>query len=931
MSNINWSEKNTLELQKYFKTKISQGLSKKQYLASKAKHGENIIESDILEQQNFYGLQKKKRNMRAVLTGSAGVIGIIYFLTVTAFKLMGNDVNLYIFLPIYFFLVLSAFILSTNSEKKYEYLYKMARPKALVLREGKRKKVFIENIVPGDVIILSAGDIVPADARIVSAARLSCVHADNDGNLKKENKTNEILKYNPTERSGNIVYAADIVDSGSAVAVVIATGDKTYIAGLAENNDTYEDITPDIIKPSLRDEYSFMQKCANKISKVFFLISIGMSMVIIFTGIFQNRDTISVILTFLTAAAACFIEQIPIIADFAVIHGMHKLSKTGILIKKTTIIDEINAVDTLIAKKTESFTQDKISLVKISDVDVTMENSSRVGYILSCMAMCSSVAEYSHGGGRKKTSYTGSAIDVSVFEALDRCGLSYDAVGQVYQKIGKTLYNPKNSIKSAVVLKGGRFSLVCFGEAFNILERCIRRTDVMGRLSEFDRRSFDFFREKAGDLYKEYDLVMAVAIRDFNYSRENIGLANSEPENNLTFLGFACFSQPKTAAVFQSIDNLKKSGITPVMISDTDAANTKSAAVKFGIARNLKSAHIISDEEIKTMGDNMFYIRADKLRLFTPISLENRTKLLKALKFRKKYPATTINDIEEISLLNEKPNVAFSSVSAETGILKNKASVITKNLTVSTIVKTVRSAVLIYRNVCQIAHYSSMIFISQYLLILFASLFFGAYMLSPLQIIWSGIGAGYIFAVSICFNEENKNWDILRKEIKKQKSRKKLNKIILKYGLICGLFMFVFSAASFLVCFNMKSSGSGINIIKDYINSHNADSVNIKSAQTAAFITYVVSCITMALHYIKGWRFFDLRIIKNKVFGIALALNVIGILCAVFIPQARDFLGFGEIGLNNFIISIILGIFPFIITRFFGKNIFFERGRSHKK
>jgi len=127
MSNINWSEKNTLELQKYFKTKISQGLSKKQYLASKAKHGENIIESDILEQQNFYGLQKKKRNMRAVLTGSAGVIGIIYFLTVTAFKLMGNDVNLYIFLPIYFFLVLSAFILSTNSEKKYEYLYKMAQ------------------------------------------------------------------------------------------------------------------------------------------------------------------------------------------------------------------------------------------------------------------------------------------------------------------------------------------------------------------------------------------------------------------------------------------------------------------------------------------------------------------------------------------------------------------------------------------------------------------------------------------------------------------------------------------------------------------------------------------------------------------------------------------------------------------------------------
>ena len=927
---INWSEKNTAELELFFSTDSKKGMSREQYLNAKAQHGENIIDSEMLEQQNFYGLQKKKINIKAMLTEAVGITGILFLIVIIILKLIGVDVNVYIFLFFFLFLSALAFILSVSSEKKYEYLYKLARPKALVIRRNKRIKVFIEKIVPGDVLLLSSGDIVPADARIVFEDGFSCVRAEKNGAFTQMPKTAGIIKSavrNP-ETPANIVCAADVVHSGSAIAIVTATGKNTRIAKKSEEiSDVDIDADNDVNTDGgeTRTESSAMQKYAGKLSRDFFLASIIFAMIIIISGIIQSRDIAAVILTCLAVSAAGFSEQIPVIIDFAVIYGMRRLAGFGILVKKTSAIDEINNIDTVVAKKNESFTQNKMTLIKISEREASAENASEIGYILSCMTMCANVSAHKNKNSGK-TIYTGSAIDAAVFEALNKCGLDYDAISQTYQKMGKTIYNPENGIKSAVVLKDGKFNLICFGEAVNILERCSRRTDVMGRLSQFDKRGLDIFRERVADLYKEHDLVMAVASKDFNHRNAgNIRAVNAETESNLIFLGFACFSQPKTSAVFESIDYLKKSGINPVMIVDSDNAQSRSAAVKFGIVKNT-AADILNDGKIKRMGDSLFYINAEKFRLFTPISLQNRIKFLQALKFRKKYPAVTINDVEEISLLNE-PCAVFTSVGTETGILKNKASVITKNLTVSTILKTVRNAVLIYRNICRIFHFSSAMFTAQYLLIFLAVLLNGAYILSPVQIIWSGICAGFIFAVSLCFDEENKNWHILRKKIKEHRKKKIFIRTILKQGFIYGLLIFAFAAVSFFACMIIKNPGSVIDAIKSYINSGSnfePDIANtIKSAQTAAFITYIFACMSTALYYMKGPRFLDFKMLKNKVFTIAFILNLSAVCAAVFVPQVRDFSGFGDIGAVIFAVSAAAGLFPVIIANFIREKIFF--------
>jgi hypothetical protein len=195
-----------------------------------------------------------------------------------------------------------------------------------------------------------------------------------------------------------------------------------------------------------------------------------------------------------------------------------------------------------------------------------------------------------------------------------------------------------------------------------------------------------------------------------------------------------------------------------------------------------------------------------------------------------------------------------------------------------------------------------MLAFSQYLLILFSVLTGGEYILAPTAMIWSGIGAGYLFAVSICFNENNGGWHIARKKIKKFKAKKKYELAVFKCAFVYALLAFASALAGFFSC-------AAIGLLDP------------RSAQTAAFVSYFTLCAATAPRYIKGKRLFDFGILKNKIYAFALALNLCGILCAVFLPAVRDFLGFGEIGAGVFGTSAAIGLFFSILTAFFKKNI----------
>ena len=934
---INWSERNIQEIELFFSTDIRKGLDKENYENAKKQYGANIIKSKVLERQNFYGLEKKKSNLKFIFSRAVSIFGIIYIALLVILQFMDADVNIYVIAPFLAFSIISAVILGSRSEKKHAYLHKLCRPRALVMRNGRRKRVFIESIVPGDLIILSTGDIVPADARLISANSLSCIEITTENRTAHIKKTDGVLNIPKISLSddiivnSNIVFATDIIASGSGLAVVIATGKNTRIirtfAHLEQDRETSDMTESDADETS---ELSQLQKDTAVITQKFSLISVLFAMILLILGILMQRDFESVLLVSFTLVASMFTDKLPVIIDFAVMQGLINLSQKGMLIKKSSTVDKLNRIDTLIAKKNETYIKNELKFQKIYydhwDYDVIPKNTIKIGKILSYMALCSNVDEVRTK--KNKIQYTGLPIDIATVKAFKGCGLNFTGLYEVYERYGKTAYNPQSGYKSVFVYDRyqNKFILVCLGEAENILKRCARRESGVNYIN-FDRRSFNIYKRKIDDLYKSYDWVMAVAIKE--YEKNNISFAMDE--NNLDFLGIISLSEANIFGVYENIDYLKKSGVSPVMIVDANNHATQRAAKRLGVLNDKRGSSqpgqinnqsdfgkILDDDKIAWMGDGVFYSNAHKYRLFMPISIQNRVKFLKALKFRKKTSAVTVSDLSELPVLTES-DISFTQTAVETGVLTNKASVILKNLSISSILNVVKGAAVIYKNVYNIISFAVSFFTAQYLLVFFALIFDGMYMLNVSQMIWGGIIVGYMCALAMCFGEDTNKWYIFRSKLK---NYKKYSKEMIKHGISTGILIFFTVVISFALCLILENDEMNItDTLMQYIGSDKSGGIetaaNILSAQTGGFIALIFVCLTITLINIKSKHLSDLKIFKNTVFMATIAGNIILLAAVMAIPFLNDTLGFALLSAKSIVSVILIGIIIPSVFMFF--------------
>lgn len=829
----NWSGKTNKDLEIFFSTDIKNGLSHENYARARELHGENIIEPQVLQVRNFFGMMEKKAlNYRALFTRSIGILGAIYIIALIIMQVMGFGSKLF-FVLAYIFLVASALALFAVSERNYYNIYKMLCPKVRVKRYGEKKKVSVESLVPGDIIILSKGSIVPADAKIIQASNLSCMHkfrTDGRYDTVKQDKTHMPDGIYAHEFEPDILYASDIIESGRAVAVIFATGSDTLIA-------KYK--TP-LLKTGKfpTAKASTIQENAARVSRALFLSAAALSVLAVLLGILGHRDLLLVFLTCMTVAAAAFSEQLTIIIDFALTSGMIKSAEFGAVVKKTEDIDKLNKIDMLLAKKTDICAFENLRIEKIFFADkefsASYENRHDISYVLSSAAAVCFPAN--------------SATAKAVLEAADYLEINYREI----KRLGEIEH--AHGLRSATVLHTGVI-LACFGEAENIIEKCAHQ---IVRDKIFEPADIPGLEKKLLALYDKYDLVMAVALKELSGKTGNLDTVPS----GLDFYAFIAFSEEKSTAVRVNIEGLKNFGITPVMVADSGGVYTYKTAVNLGVVGEHDDYFVISNANI----NNIYDLDLRKLRIVTRLSQTNNIKLLQALSKQGIRAAITADSVAEAEFLNEG-YLSFCTEDTDEA-LKNKSSVTIKNMSLRLILRAVKNAGLIYKNALNAMIFCTGLFISQYLLIFFAAAFNGAYILNPAQIIWAAGGAGFFCAAAVAANG--------RSDLKKRRAAKNDRQyfaIIRKHGLLSGLVIFLAVILTFFI-----SLGN----ISDYIgNPH--ENIN---AQTAAFLAYIAACFASAARFIN---------IKNKIFITAAVLNIILISLAMTIKPVREYLGFGNL------------------------------------
>ena len=488
----------------------------------------------------------------------------------------------------------------TRSSKAAEKLKAMVHTTATVLRRepAHRVEVPIRDLVPGDVVVLSAGDMIPADCRVLSAKDLFVSQAAMTG------ESLPVEKF-PTLRNGsvanpfeldNLLYMGTNVVSGSATAVVINTGNQTYFGALAARVVATDQIATQF------------QVGVNQVSWLMIRFILVMTPLVLLINGFTKGDWVEAFLFALSIAVGLTPEMLPMIVTSTLAKGAVLLSRKKVIVKRLDAIQNFGAMDVLCTDKTGTLTQDKIALER--HTDVWGEDSD-------------TVLEYAYLNSYYQTGLK-NLLDVAV---LTHAELHRELeIATAFRKVDEVPFDFQRRRMSVVVAEHDEHHLlICKGAVDEILGVCSRvrhggideplTPELLGRV-----------RQVTASLNEEGLRVVAVAAKELPPAKETYGVTD---ESDLTLIGYVTFLDPPKESAGPALKALAEHGVTVKVLTGDNELVTAKICKQVG----LEVPHIVVGAEVERMSDAELARAAEAQHIFarlTPAQKERIVRILKA-------------------------------------------------------------------------------------------------------------------------------------------------------------------------------------------------------------------------------------------------------------------------------------------------------------
>lgn len=500
-----------------------------------------------------------------------------------------------------FFMVLLAvglrFFQEMRADKSAEKLKAMVRNTATVVREGKEEEVSLKLLVPGDIVRLSAGDMVPADIRVLNAKDLFLNQSVLTGeSLPVEKKAAqappEIL--NPLDLP-NLCFMGSNVLSGTAIAVVVKTGANTFLGSLAES------ITGE-------RELSSFDKGINKFTwLMILLIAILVPAVFLING-FSRHDWLEAFLFALAVAVGLTPEMLPMIVSVNLAKGAIALSRKKVIVKRLNAIQNFGAMNVLCTDKTGTLTEGRVVLEKHLDPHGNpSEKVLHYGYLNS----------YHHTGLKN---------------LLDEAILNHEELEErlkakeAYRKIDEIPFDFDRRRMSVIVEdKAGLNTLICKGASEEIMGLC-NRVEINGEILPI-QPDFDLKRRQlTNDLNNQGFRVLALAFKEMPGAPDE-PVYTVKDESDLILLGFLAFLDPPKSSVPEALKRLKSLNVDVKVLTGDSELITAYVCKKVGIP----AEHILLGSQIETMSDDELVIAVGTTSVFAKLAPAHKERIIHAL------------------------------------------------------------------------------------------------------------------------------------------------------------------------------------------------------------------------------------------------------------------------------------------------------------
>ena len=844
-----------------------------------------LSDEEVRSRQKVYGyneLSKKKRKsiFKLALYELKDPMIIILILASILSFILDEFVEGYVILFIVFINTIISVVQQKKAEASIEALKSMSAPTAHVIRNNSEIIIPASELVIGDIVILEAGSVVPADIRLIESANLKIQESALTGEtVPVEKDADEILKPDCflADRI-NMAYTSSLITYGRGIGVVTATGMNTevgHIASLLNNSDEFD--TP-------------LKRKLSAVGKTLSIVGLIVCVIIFVIGLLYKRPILPLFMTAISLAISIIPEGLPATATIVMALGVKRMAKENALIRKLPAVETLGSSTVICSDKTGTLTQNRMVVKKLANVDDILNNSAITPNSISNKELY------------KDLIYSGLLCNDATFDkknndmiigdptegALLLLGRDYFKINQEelerkYERLFEQPFDSDRKRMTTVHNIDGEITAYVKGALDELLELCdtVLTSDGIRPITNEDK-------EKILNLN---NTLSSEALRVLGFAKKILNkVPEDEEENvefNLTFIGIVGMIDPPRLEVPNSIKTCKNAGIRTIMITGDHVITAKAIAKELGIYDENTKA--ITGTELDNMTDEELDKAVETTSVFARVSPNHKLRIVNSLKRNGEVVAMTGDGVNDAPALN-KADIGISMGINGTDVAKDASDMILLDDDFTTIVYAIKEGRRVYKNIQKVIQFLLAGNIAEILTLFIATLLNWDPPILAIHILCINLATDSLPALALGVDPASKN---VMKE-KPVKSGSLFEKALVSRVILHGIFITIATISAFLIGYNTDSYIVG---------------------QTMAFS---VLAISQMLHAFNQRSNTDSIFTKgnghNKYLFFALLSSFVLLLIILFVPVIRNIFSLTILKPIEWAITIGLSILPVILV-----------------
>ncbi len=697
------------------------------------------------------GEQKQSPVIKFLEQFRSPLIYILLLASAISFAL-GEVIDGSVILFIVIFNAIIGFTQEYRAEKALEALKQMAAPTAQVVRAGDEISIPSENVVPGDIIRVVAGDRVPADARLIEAVRLKAEEAALTGESVPVDKHTDPLPADiAIADRDNMIYAGTIIASGRGTAVVTSTGVNTVTGSIASE-----------VQAAPADETPIQRKLA-QIGNLLGVIGSLIALLLVGIGILRGFTIYTLFLTAVAVAVSFIPEGLPAIVTIVLAVGVQRMARRRAIIRKLPAVEALGSATVICTDKTGTLTQNEMTVrtcctpdggytitgegyrpegeFLTDDTPVDPNEHPDLVRLLTAAALCND----SHLVERdSQWIITGDPTEGALVVAARKAGIRKPSLDEDYPRIDELPF--ESDLKYMATLNrtdGGRNAIYVKGAPEVVLGMC-----------DLPDARRDAIMQTNHDLAAQAYRVLAVACKDAPTDKDH--LHRGDVESGMTFLGLFGMIDPPRPEAFDAVRKAKQAGIRVIMITGDNPDTARAIADELMI---LNSGETVTGRELERMSDEELERRIGRISVFARVDPQHKYRIVQALKKQGHIVAMTGDGVNDAPAL-KRADIGVSMGVTGTDVARESSDMVLSDDNFATIIGAVEEGRTIFANLRKVVQYLLSTNTGEVLTFIVAIVAGLPLPLLPVQILWVNLVTDGFSTAPL--SVEPKEGDVLR-------------------------------------------------------------------------------------------------------------------------------------------------------------------------